>query len=112
MPCDQTITIEQNFSVANLELLEQAVESMGWQVRTIYSSREGLSFYDQSYNLYRLKGGVLETATSEGNSQAPLAVAKQLRKAYAQKAVELAAKRFNWQLKPVSQGKLSLMRRR
>lgn len=104
MPCYQVQTVSVEFHVAHVDLLEQAVRSLGWSsVVSADRRRWTVGPYMQSIAI-DLDAGKADVRIDQR------IYLNQLKRAYSQQAVKLAAKLGGWQLKSLTATKGQLLR--
>ena len=101
MPCYQVQKVSVEFKAAHADLLEKAIQSLGWQydwnvARTFCRLGNGIEL--------DLRSG---QATVNQGQQSKL---NELKRAYSQQAVKLAAKLGGWQVKSITANKGQLLK--
>lgn len=103
MPCDSIILNRVNLSVANMQLLFDALETMGAdQIKIVGKNAQ----FILDGNLYRIQNGQLV-----GSDRNLGAMADRIKRAYSKQCVTSAAKRFGWIEKDATETTSTLIKR-
>lgn len=106
MPCDQIRLQSVDFANGNVGVLKAALEAAGYEV-SHDAERNWLWFRDKSgtraYRTGTFRNGTF--TVQEGID------VDEIKKEYANEAVKVAAKKFNWSVKETAENKFRLTRR-
>ena len=105
MPCDQIRLAQVDFTVTHPDVLKAAMKALGWRV--VESTKTGLVAYTPQGDRFAVDY-TRKVATVPSGREATVDAVK---REYAFKMGEAAAKRFNWTFKRTGQNSFVINRR-